>query len=91
MFSPLVICMHLLRVIQKARSALNLKSSSFFQQFFSSSFVAQIGNWLCYYDAKKTVEHNVEDCSGINSVEVELLGFECHPDVLLQQPNTTNR
>ncbi len=39
MFSPFLFCMHLVRVIQKARSALNPKSPSFFQQFCLSSFV----------------------------------------------------
>ncbi len=34
MFSPFLFRMHLVRVIQKARSALKLKSPSFFQLFF---------------------------------------------------------
>ncbi len=63
--------MHLLRVIQKARSALNLKSPHFFQQLFSSYFVAQMENWLPNYDVKQNCEHDVEYCIGIGSVEVE--------------------
>ncbi len=58
-------------MIQKARSALNLISSSFFQQIFPSSFVAQIGTWLKSYDVKTTAEHDVEDCIRIGSVKVE--------------------
>ncbi len=43
-FSPFFVLHE--RMTQKARSALNLKSPSFFQQFFSSRFVVQIRNWL---------------------------------------------
>ncbi len=44
---------------------------AFFQQFFSSSFVAQIDNWLWYHDKKKTGERDAENCIAIGSVEVE--------------------
>ncbi len=69
-FSPFLFCMHLVWVIQKAKSALNLKSPSFLT-IFSSYSVAQIGNWFLYYDVEKTCEHEVEDCIGIGSVEIE--------------------
>ncbi len=59
MLSPFLICMHLLRVIKRARSALNFKSPPFFQHFFSSSFVAEIGGWLSYSSVEKTGEYNV--------------------------------
>ncbi len=49
----------------------HLKSQLFFQHFFSSSFVAEIGNWLELYNVKKTGEHDVEDCIRIELVEVE--------------------
>ncbi len=71
MFCPLLSSMHLVRVIQKAWSTFTLKSPPYFQQFFSFSLVAQIGNWLWHYDVKKTGEHDVEDCIRTGSVEVE--------------------
>ncbi len=63
--------MHLTRMIQKARLALNLKSQPFFQEYFSSGFIAKIKNWLWCYDVKKTCEHDVQGCLGIGSGEVE--------------------
>ncbi len=62
--------MNLVRVIQKARSALKYKSQPFFNYFFRL-FVAYIGNWFWLYDVKKTCEHFVEDRIEIGSVEIE--------------------
>ncbi len=63
--------MHLVRVIQQARSAINLKSQPFSQQFLSSSTVDRIGTWLEFNDVEKTGEHDVEDCISIGSVETK--------------------
>ncbi len=53
-FGLFLFCDHVLRLILKVRSALNLKSQLFLLNRFGSCSVEQIRNWLLYYAVKKT-------------------------------------
>ncbi len=70
--------MHLVRVFEKARPKLSLKSPPFFHNFYRSSFVARIGNWLWFLDAKKTCEQDVEESIRIGLVQVKLFVVDWH-------------
>ncbi len=66
--------MHLVRVIQKARSALNLKRQLFVRQFFC--LVSSI-KWVIVF-AVMSLERPANAIFMIASESVEKLGVECH-------------
>ncbi len=64
-------CMHLVRMIQKAKLTQILKSDSFLNKFVRRSLSLECEIGFAIMVKKKTGEYDVEHCIRIGPVEVE--------------------